>query len=119
MKISRSKEIGQLGEKIAAKILLQKGYKIIERNFSTRYGEIDIVASEKGVLVFVEVKTRTSSKFGRPEEAVGKEKLRRIKRALEYYCLVKKVKTKKIRIDVLAIEYMSDEKYKYRIIKAV
>ena len=62
----RNKEIGKLGEEIATQYLRNKGYKILDRNFMCRQGEIDIVAHTKKELVFVEVKTRTNLSYGRP-----------------------------------------------------
>jgi len=63
--------IGKFGEDVASKYLEAKGYKIKERNYRTFLGEIDIVCEYKGNIIFVEVKTRRSDKFGYPEEAVN------------------------------------------------
>jgi putative endonuclease len=60
---NRNKELGDFGEKIARKILIEKGYEIIELNYRTKFGEIDIIAKENNVLIFVEVKTRTNKNF--------------------------------------------------------
>lgn len=60
---NRNKELGDFGEKIARKILIEKGYEIIELNYRTKFGEIDIIAKENNILVFVEVKTRTNKNF--------------------------------------------------------
>jgi len=81
----KRKELGDSGEKIARDFLKKKGYQIRETNFRCREGEIDIIAQKKGCLVFVEVRTKTSSSFGSPEESVTfakKEKL--IASALSY-----------------------------------
>ncbi|MBM4445744.1 MAG: YraN family protein [Chloroflexi bacterium] len=81
----KRKELGDTGEKLAKDFLKKKGYKIRETNFRCREGEIDIIAQKKGCLVFVEVRTKTSSGFGSPEESVTfakKEKL--IASALTY-----------------------------------
>jgi len=81
----KRKELGNTGEKLARDFLKKKGYKIRDTNFRCREGEIDIVAEKKGCLVFVEVRTKTSSVFGSPEESVTfakKEKL--IASALTY-----------------------------------
>lgn len=100
------KKFGDLGESIATDLLVKKGYKIIAKNFRSKFGEIDIVANCGDTLVFVEVKTRWSRKFGKPEEAVIPRKLYRIKKAAEYYCLLNNVDLNNIkaRIDVVAIE---------------
>ena len=74
----KRREVGVLGEKLARDFLKKKGYRIRETNFRCREGEIDIVAEKKGYLVFIEVRTRTGSDFGSPEESVTfakKEKL--------------------------------------------
>jgi len=77
--------IGKYGEDLACKYLETKGYKIKERNFRTFLGEIDIISKYKGDIIFVEVKTRRSDKFGYPEEAINYNKQRKIiKNALCY-----------------------------------
>lgn len=77
--------IGKFGEDIASKYLEEKGYKIKERNYRTFLGEIDIISEYKGNIIFVEVKTRRSDKFGYPEEAINFNKQQKIiKNALCY-----------------------------------
>lgn len=77
--------LGKYGEDLACKYLKTKGYKIKERNFRTFLGEIDIISEYKGNIVFVEVKTRSSNKFGYPEEAINYSKQQKIiKNALCY-----------------------------------
>lgn len=73
-----TKKIGQYGEDLAAQFLRQKGYKIIERNFSVQGGEIDIIAQKSSMLVFVEVKTRKNDVFGTPAMAVNFGKRQKI-----------------------------------------
>ena len=72
--MSYNKELGKWGEDIACRFLESHDFKILERNYFTPYGEIDIVSGYDDVLVFVEVKTRTSTGFGAPEEAITKTK---------------------------------------------
>lgn len=79
------RETGRYGEEEAVRFLEKKGVKILARNFRDRDGEIDIIAEEDGVLVFVEVKYRRSSRYGEPEEAVTADKQRRICRTALYY----------------------------------
>lgn len=80
------KTVGLLGENCAAEHLRRCGFKILGRNYRTpRWGELDIVAEEGSVLVFVEVKTRTSLKYGPPEEALDFFKRRALKRAVDYF----------------------------------
>jgi putative endonuclease len=80
-----NKIIGAIGEDAAAKYLARKGYTIRERNFRCRTGEIDIIATKDGVLSFIEVKTRQNFNYGRPCEAVTRNKQRNIKMSAEYY----------------------------------
>ncbi|MBI2007108.1 MAG: YraN family protein [Candidatus Blackburnbacteria bacterium] len=107
---------GKLGERIALQILRKKGYKILQRNFRSNFGEIDIVAEDYGTLVFVEVKTRWSKKFGNPEEAVTPRKLRSIIKTGDYYKLTHPNTPNLIRIDVVAID-IEGKKAKARLIR--
>jgi putative endonuclease len=100
----KRKELGDAGEKLAKDFLKKKGYKIRETNFHCREGEIDIIAEKKGCLVFVEVRTKTSTDFGSPEESVTfakKEKL--IASALTYLNSHKDM-PESWRIDFIAVE---------------
>ena len=74
-------DIGRLGEDKAAEFLLKNGYKILARNYRIRGGEMDIVAFKRGVLAFVEVKTRTGEAFGTPAQAVDEDKIKRFLKA--------------------------------------
>ena len=80
-----TKSQGDIGEELACKYLLVNSYKILERNFRIRGGEIDIIALDGGTLVYVEVKTRTSYRFGRPEESITLRKLKFLERAAKFY----------------------------------
>jgi putative endonuclease len=100
----KTSELGKLAEDFAVTFLQSRGYKIIDRNFHSRFGEIDVVAEDAGYLVFVEVKARWSQKFGSPEEAVTPSKLRKIRKTAEYYALVNSKTNQKMRIDVVALE---------------
>lgn len=77
--------IGKYGEDLACRFLQGKGYKIIERNFRIRGGEIDVIALDGSCTVYVEVKTRTSHRFGRPEEAVTPWKIKFLVKAAKFY----------------------------------
>ncbi len=99
-----TRDYGDFGEIYAIKLLNKNNYQIIERNFRCKIGEIDIIAIKNDTLVFVEVKTRWSKKYGKPEEAVTPSKLRKIKRVGEYYCITNPHLPKKLRVDVVAIE---------------
>ena len=68
-----------MGEEMAKEYLEKKGYKIIEQNYKTKYGEIDLVAKQKNELIFVEARTRVGDNFGSPEETINKKKLRKLR----------------------------------------
>jgi len=95
--------LGGKGEKYAVKLLEGRGYKIIETNFKRPWGEIDIIAVKDDILVFVEVKTRKSTKFGLPEEAVTPRKIAKIKRVGALYQNLHSELPKKARVDVVSI----------------
>lgn len=78
-------ELARIGEDHAARYLRSRGYRIRERNFRARSGEVDIIAEQKGALVFVEVKARSSDEFGEPRDAVTGWKQRRIVNAARFY----------------------------------
>lgn len=97
------KRVGNRGEDIAADYLSNKGFQIIERNYRYGHGEIDIVAKDGDVLVFVEVKTRKNLEFGPPELAVTKSKQRQVRKISEAYLVEKNINDTDCRIDVVAI----------------
>jgi len=99
---SDNKRVGRVGESMAALYLERKGYRIEKRNFTTRFGEIDIVCWDGKILVFVEVKTKIGHDFGEPEEMVNKDKLGRVKRMGELYLLEKQIDCP-CRVDMIAI----------------
>jgi len=76
--MDNKKLLGSIGEKAASEFLEGRGYKIIEKNFRCKIGEIDIIAADNDVIVFVEVKTRSSNIYGQPSEAVNFYKQRKI-----------------------------------------
>lgn len=99
------RSLGALKEQLAAGYLAERGYKIIEKNFYSRSGEIDLIAHEGGYLVFIEVKYRSSRRFGRPEEAVTPAKQRSIIRTAKYYLRRQGFsENTPCRFDVLAID---------------
>jgi len=77
--------VGQIGENTAADILRAKGYTILKRNYRCKHGEIDIIAEKYGEMVFVEVKTRQSLRFGRPCEGIDEEKKMHIRKTARCY----------------------------------
>jgi len=98
-------EFGKQAEKAAVDFLKVKGYKILECNYRTKFGEIDIIAQDKDVLCFVEVKARHSLNLGAPEEAVFTRKQRQISKAAIYYLKVNKLLGSQARFDVLTLLY--------------
>lgn len=94
------------------------GYKIIERNYRCRQGEIDIIAKDKNELVFIEVKTRSNLCFGRPREAVDNYKQNHIYKTAKYYLHNNKLENSYVRFDVIEI-YLRKNKYKLSHLKNV
>ncbi len=99
------KMTGAEGELAAAGFLRKQGYAILEKNFRTRSGEIDLIAEDKGTLVFVEVKTRRSDAYGCAEEAVDGRKQHRIIEAARYYLHRYNYADRDCRFDVVGIEW--------------
>lgn len=98
------RSLGKTGEAIAKLVLEKKNYRIIEQNFNSSVGEIDIIASTGKTLVFIEVKTRTSDDFGSPSESIGTGKILRIRKTASWY-LAKKDETgfQDCRFDIISI----------------
>ena len=98
---------GKNGERIAIRYLETEGYKIICKNFRCLQGEIDIIAKDNENIVFVEVKTRTSFKYGEAKEAVNGTKQKHIHKAIEYYLYKNKLEDAFVRIDVIEVYIMN------------
>ena len=99
--------LGKYGEDFTCRFLKAKGYKIIERNYRSLWGEIDIIAKHKDTLVFIEVKTRSSDRFGPPESSVTRTKQNRIRRIAEAYIKTGKYRNLCFRFDVVSILFDS------------
>ena len=97
------RELGQYGENLAAQFLQQRGFEIIEKNFHTRWGEIDVIARRGRSLHFVEVKTRSSNARGEPEEAINYFKQQRLLGAAKMYLQARQVDLPNYQIDSVAI----------------
>ena len=80
-------ELGKVGEEMATKYLVNIGYQILEKNFRFKRDEVDIIATKDGIIVFVEVKTRTSNFLGEPEESVSMAKQKRIIKVANHYLI--------------------------------
>jgi putative endonuclease len=103
--ISSNRSIGQWGEAIASEYLSDHGYSILDRNARTPHGEIDLVARQGMVTVFIEVKTRTSNRFGPPESAITEKKRSHMLAASQAYLQMHPELHGDCRIDVIAIEH--------------
>ena len=98
------REEGNRQEERVCAFLKEQGYQVLEQNFYSRFGEIDIIAEKDSTLVFVEVKYRQSPKNGLPEEAVDKRKRLRIIRTADYYRMRKRVpEDRPCRFDVICL----------------
>lgn len=97
------REKGKIGEDIAVEFLKSRGFDILEQNYYYQHGEIDIIAKQNGVLVFVEVKTRRSTAFGEPQESVTPKKQELLRRTAEGYVLERNIGEVECRFDVVAI----------------
>ncbi|TSC53980.1 MAG: putative endonuclease, partial [Microgenomates group bacterium LiPW_16] len=95
-------DLGKRGEELAVRYLQSHGYRILTRNFRSKFGEIDIIGLDGKILVFIEVKTRWSKKFGPPEEAVTPWKLKSIIKTAYYFKMLHPELPESLRIDVVA-----------------
>jgi putative endonuclease len=106
--LNRRQKAGEKGEAIAVRQLKKNGYKILETNYLTKLGEVDIIAKDKGTIVFVEVKARRSVHFGSPKEAVSIRKQKKISMVALYYLKTTNQMTMKARFDVVAVNLNRD-----------
>ncbi|MFC1727485.1 YraN family protein [Patescibacteria group bacterium] len=129
LKVRQKKEKlkpGEIGEELAAKHLKSKGWQIIDRNFQSKFGEIDIIALEASrnkktrkkslTLVFVEVKTRWSKEFGSPEEAITPWKIQRMTKAAHYYKILHPQLPDSLRLDAVVIDMTLESPESIRVI---
>ncbi len=100
-----NKKTGGIGESLALEYLLKKGFELVLRNYSTRFGEIDLIMRDKDVLVFVEVKAKKSEDWGTPEEMFTQSKYRKVKNMGVVYLHGKDVLC---RIDMVAVDLFVD-----------
>ena len=104
--MNKKQKFGKWGEDNAVEYLFSKGYSILDRNFRTPYGEIDITDWIDEITVFVDGKTRSSRVFGYPEDALTKQKLKHIRASAEFYAAENDLET--WQNDAIAIEGISD-----------
>lgn len=106
-KTMEKKELGKKGEELALQFLKKKGYRILEKNYVCKLGEIDLIAQEKDTLAFVEVKTRRSTAFGPPQMAVDQKKQEQLSKAALQFLKERRLEEAKARFDVVAILFGS------------
>jgi len=110
--------MGSKGEQMACDYLRQKGFRILEKNWRFRHSEVDIIAVKNNRLHFLEVKTRTSDKYGKPEESISAQKMHALKVAAEEYQL-RNPQWKYLQFDVLAISIFNDQTIEFFYIEDV
>ena len=106
----QKKHLGMQGEEIAAKYLQQKGLVILDRNFRCRLGEIDIITKHGDCLVFIEVKTRSSDRFGLGQESITREKICKLRRLAQTYLAKRSFSGMNVRFDVVAVNSAREAK---------
>ncbi len=104
-----SHKLGKAGEKAALQFLKKKNFRIVEQGFRFYKGEIDIIAYDMKTLVFLEVKTRRSHKFGFPEDALTPSKQNQLRKIALGYCTLHKIQDVECRFDVLSLNYTENE----------
>ena len=95
--------LGKEGERIAERYLKNKGFKLLERNYRCPVGELDLIALDRHVVVFLEVKTRSDDRFGVPFESVHRHKQRKISKAALYFLSQHRLHDREARFDVIGI----------------
>lgn len=100
----RRQRIGRWGEEVAARYLEERGCRIVARNVRTPYGEIDLIAEQGGVTLFVEVKARTSAAYGLPEESITAAKRTHLLNAIQAYWQMSEAVEGIWQVDVIAIQ---------------
>jgi putative endonuclease len=101
--------LGRDGEQIAEKYLRKKGYRMVERNYRCPLGELDLIALDRRVIVFVEVKTRVDQSFGPPLESVHPRKQQKMIGTAQYFLSQHKLQDREARFDVVGISFAGDD----------
>ena len=100
--MAQHNELGKKGEQLAVDFLLKKGYNIIERNYRFDKAEVDIIAQKKDILAIVEVKTRSSTNYGNPQDFVKPKQIQRLVKAVDEYVTMNHLDVE-VRFDIIAI----------------
>lgn len=108
--LKNNKKLGNFGEDIACKYLEKNNYKILERNFFSKFGEIDIIATKNKEYIFLEVKTRSNINYGFPAEAINLSKKRHLINTAKFYIYFNCLEYKPIRFDVIEV-YIKERIY--------
>ena len=116
MTIERLKT-GEKGEYLAGLFLERQGYRIIGKNYRTRYGEIDIIGMDKGCVSFIEVRTGDSKKFAMPEDSIDRRKQGKIARSALSYIKARHLEDQDCRFDVVCVEGVNSDSPEIRLIK--
>jgi putative endonuclease len=109
MRASKNRSIGRRGETLAVAYLEDKGYTILKRNYRTPHGEIDIIAAKDEVIVFTEVKTRSSNTLGPPEISITPRKIEHMRNSAEYFIQQHPDMTNDWRIDAISVMVKTDQ----------
>ena len=107
---NQRQRLGELGERLAKRHLEASGYAILETNYRTQSGEMDLIAEKDGTLVFVEVRTRRGSGFGSPEESITPDKRQRLAAIADEYLQATNAQDMERRVDLVAVEFGSGGK---------
>lgn len=107
VKINKNKKIGDIGEKAALQYLIDNCFTILNHHYTSRWGEIDIVAEKENIIYFIEVKARTNIYYGQPYEAINFRKLKALKRSIKYYLTEKRIRNNKLVLAVISIIFNS------------
>ncbi|MGB1209859.1 MAG: YraN family protein [Lacinutrix venerupis] len=100
--MAKHNELGKKGEQLAVDFLLEKGYEIVERNYRFDKAEVDIIAKLEDILAIIEVKTRSTTNFGNPQDFVKPKQIQRLVKAVNEYVIENKLDVE-VRFDIIAI----------------
>ncbi len=110
-------QLGQEGESAAIDFLKKKSYRILEKNFRSKLGEIDIIAEQNGVIIFIEVKARSNHEFGHPFTALTPAKQKKIIQTAQGFLAQKRIVNKPVRFDVVALTAESSNSWKIELLE--
>ncbi len=117
MTAKTTRQIGDDGEDMACDFLVKQGWEILDRNYFSGHSEIDIIAKENSTIVFIEVKTRSSTKFGQPEEYVTEAKVAHVYKAAEAWAQEQNLMDTPMRFDIIGILNKKGEQPKFTHLK--